>query len=107
MRLIDADALLKDFSFRTKQARDWKEAAMMFEKNEIVIRADATIDFLTEVKLTIENAPTIDRPRGEWIETDNRWGVGKWRCSNCGDYSCSRYDFCHYCGAKMKGGDEK
>jgi hypothetical protein len=60
MRAIDADALLADFKARAIKARNWKENAILNGNEEATIRADATIAFLTEVKLTIENAPTID-----------------------------------------------
>ena len=59
MRLINADALLADFKARAIKARNWKENAILNGNEEATIRADATIAFLTEVKLTIENAPTI------------------------------------------------
>lgn len=60
MRLIDADALLADFKVRAINARNWKENAILNGNEEATIRADATIAFLTEVKLTIEKAPTIE-----------------------------------------------
>lgn len=59
MRIIDADALLEEFKSRAVSARNWKENALNCGNEEAVIRADATLAFLTEVKLTIENAPTV------------------------------------------------
>ncbi len=41
------------------------------------------------------------RPHGEWIETDNRWGVGAWECSACTMYTIQRFAFCPHCGASM------
>lgn len=41
-------------------------------------------------------------PIGEWIKTDNRWGVGDWLCSNCESYSNTNSNFCPNCGAQMK-----
>lgn len=58
-RLIDADALIEDFRTRATKARQWKESAILANNAEAVTRADATLAFLTEVKLTIENAPTV------------------------------------------------
>lgn len=60
MRIIDADALSEEFKSRAVSARNWKENALNCGNDEAVIRADATLAFLTEVKLTIENAPTVD-----------------------------------------------
>lgn len=60
MRLIDADALLEEFKARAVRARNWKVNALNSGNEEAVIRADATLAFLTEVKLTIENTTTID-----------------------------------------------
>lgn len=59
MRMIDADYLLKEFADRARAARNWKECALNNDNKEIAIRADAILSFLTEVKLTIDNAPTI------------------------------------------------
>lgn len=61
MRLIDADALLKEFSTRAVSARNWKEEALNSGNEELVIRADATLAFLSEVKLTIDNIPTVEQ----------------------------------------------
>lgn len=131
MRQIDADALLKEFKARAVSARNWKERAIMEKNEEAIIRADATLAFLSEVKLTIDNAPTVDtyteddvqyaireghqvgyemakakfeRPTGEW--KDHRW------CSNCGCgiptdvYGTSITEeeahFCVECGARME-----
>jgi hypothetical protein len=59
MRPIDADELVKDFGERARHARNWKENALNDGNEELAIRATATLDFLTEVKLTIDNAPTV------------------------------------------------
>lgn len=57
MRLIDADKLLTEFKERAEAAKRWQETA---KDEEIKIRAAATLDFLTEVKLTIEKAQIIN-----------------------------------------------
>ena len=113
MRLIDAEALVKEFSTRAVSARNWKENALNNGDEEIVIRADATLAFLTEVKLTIDNAPTVEeRPQGEWIEKVERRGcfagdktVYSYTCPFCGVKEFKKYPFCH-CGADMRGGRE-
>jgi hypothetical protein len=60
MRLIDAETLLKEFEERARNARNWKEAALNSGNEESAVRADAVLTFLCEVKLTIEDAPTIE-----------------------------------------------
>lgn len=48
------------------------------------------------------------RPHGEWELTDNRWGVGTWRCTNCNSYYDIDTNYCPTCGADMrKEGEEK
>ena len=94
MKLIDADALKEDFKARLEKAKNWKENALNNSDDELVIRATATIDFICEVIMTINNAPTVseitkeklsiaydqgyedgknnwlqeEKPQGEWIE---------------------------------------
>ncbi len=136
MRLIDADALCGEFKRRAVSARNWKERAIMEKNEEAIIRADATLAFLSEVKLTIDNTPTVDayteddvktaikeghevgyemakakfeRPQGEWIFKHNSSDV--W-CSVC-DISLEsnlcegiRFRYCPNCGADMRGGRE-
>ena len=88
-RLIDADKLCEEFKDRQRAALRWKERSILEGDEERSIRADATLAFLSEVKLTIDNAPTVDtdlskysdklwkaayergkneRPHGEWIK---------------------------------------
>lgn len=57
--LISREALKKEFADRARAARNWKECALNNNNKESTIRADAILSFLTEVKLTIDNAPTI------------------------------------------------
>ena len=59
MRLIDADKLCEEFKRRQRAALNWKQQAIMNDNLESEIRADAVLGFLSEVKLTIDNAPTI------------------------------------------------
>ena len=120
MRLIDADALLDDFRDRAVKARNWKENAVLNGNEEATIRADATLAFLTEVKLTIENAPTIDeRPKGKWISREdmnyldeNKVTHNHFMCDRCGlvhdfiDGHTAQYNFCPNCGADMRSVDE-
>lgn len=92
VRLIDANALCEEFKKRHRAALRWKEKAILADDEEIKIRADAVLTFLSEVKLTIDNAPTADdwenystklwkeayeqgkadRPTGVWIPVSDR-----------------------------------
>lgn len=56
--LISREALKKDFKARLKNAKNWKENALNKGDDELVIRADATINFICEVLMTINNAST-------------------------------------------------
>ena len=114
MKLIDADKLLLEFKERAEAAERWQETA---KDEEIKIRAAATLDFLTEVKLTIEKAPTVDkgyyeghvdgmlqaeklyaRPIGEWLEDS-----GNIACSHChAIWLYRRTNYCPNCGADMR-----
>lgn len=106
MRLIDADTLLKEFESRYRAAIRWKQEAILADNLEAEIRADAILTFLIEVKLTIEKASFPLKFVGEWIKTDNRWGMGLWRCSYCDSFYDVRTNYCPTCGAKMKGEEE-
>ncbi len=61
MRLIDADKLCEEFKSRQRAALNWKQQAIMNNNLESEIRADAVLAFLSEVKLTIDNAPTVEK----------------------------------------------
>lgn len=106
-RLIDANALCEEFKNRQQAALRWKEKAILDGDEERQIRADATLAFLSEVKLTIDNAPTVDeRPKSEWGEPFFHNGKTYHRCYHCNvssqlillDY------YCPNCGADMRGG---
>ena len=58
--LISRSALTKDFQDRLRKAHNWKENALNRGDDEIAIRADATINFICEVIMTINNAPTVE-----------------------------------------------
>lgn len=125
MRLIDADKLCEEFKRRQTAALNWKEQAIMNDDLEIEIRADAVLGFLSEVKLTIDKAPTVElfcsylsdgevrqpcveapckheRPTGEWLEDS-----GNIACSNCHTiWLYRRTNYCPNCGADMRGAEE-
>lgn len=129
MRLIDTDKLCEEFKERQKAALNWKQQAIMNDNLESEIRADAVLAFLSEVKLTIDNAPTVDftfeetfqkticenrlycpaRPTGEWISVPFDTGMGivdGYKCSVCDVSRVFSSNYCPNCGAKMKGAEE-
>ena len=59
IRLIDANALKEDFVERYRKAEEWITKA---KDEEIKIRAEATRDFIGEVIMTIDYAPTVEYP---------------------------------------------
>ena len=125
MRTIDADKLMEEFKRRHRAALRWKEEALINGNEESVIRADATLAFLSEVKLTIDNALTVEksyqepkdyiknkydylRPHGKWIIDGHHY-----KCSRCGKtlaiiFSETDDDLigCPFCLADMRGGRE-
>ena len=131
MRLGDLDALKEDFKTRLEKAKRWKENALNNGDDEILIRATATIDFICEVIMTIDNAPTVseitkeklsiayeqgyedgknnwlqeEKPQGEWImDKEHTSNSLLWyKCNKCGIYH-SPTNYCPHCGADMKGG---
>lgn len=83
MRLIDANALLKQIGFDSvkigpgQYGDEWRFMG------------------------TIVNAPTIDPVRhGKWIDSSNGW-----MCTCCGMDTSKEYNYCPNCGAKMDGGE--
>lgn len=97
MRLIDADALKKEFPKDT----DW----------------EYPVNTHCHVCEIIDSQPTIEpeRKTGKWIEHHEPYtwmGYTYWSCSNCG-FECGydkvirfKTDFCPNCGADMRGEPE-
>ena len=112
-RLIDADKLCEEFKARQRAALRWKEKAILDVDEERKIRADATLCFLSEVKLTIDNAPTVEeRPHGKWIRASNMSKKSYQRvCDQCHhiSYFCGdgNYPNCPYCLAEMREADNE
>lgn len=56
----------------------------------------------------IANAPTIEQPQGEWVEINERIGIGEdniytsFKCPFCGYIDLLNNNYCGNCGAKMK-----
>lgn len=103
MRLIDADALKTDFQDRLEKAKRWKEHAILDRDEEIEVRATATIDFIIEVIMTINNAPTAAPKKGEWRASGD---FDEWyECPFC-HFGATFFDglpnFCGHCGADLR-----
>lgn len=105
MRLIDADALHKAYmelrNFKQDpQSGDW-----------ISLRAVP----LTTVIRMLNDAPTIEPKRGEWIDAEIRHEDGVLPiqvCSECKtfyplEYTGGGHRFCPNCGADMRGEDDE
>ena len=91
MRLIDADALID---------RMYHEA---FETDSEMQKWDSGCWIRYKMfENAIDDAPTIEPKRGEWI--DRSGGIeGAWNyCSVCGEQAIDLYDFCPNCGADAK-----
>lgn len=63
---------------------------------------------------TLEEVPTVEPKRGEWIEFDTKWGRSLYYCTNCMEtsevptaFGKPLYNFCPNCGARMKGADDE
>jgi transcription elongation factor Elf1 len=63
---------------------------------------------------TLEELPSADRPRGEWIDLNDEWGFeGTFKCSACGELwslidgtpQDNGMNFCPNCGADMGKGE--
>ena len=93
MRLIDADALIKE-SCEIKLTSD--------EAYHCVIGREKVLEL-------IQNAPTVERPTGEWYYSCQNG----WHCSICQQIvkdmptvmGKANFDYCPNCGAKMLKGE--
>ena len=93
-RPIDADALFAEF-----ENVDWYNNA---DRDEIAERL-------------VLQAPTIDAVsvvHGEWIDRSDGGRIlhpwwESYECMNCGYSGSKAWNFCPWCGAKMKGADDE
>ena len=94
-RCIDADAL--EELFREVIGGIAKKPEMNGNL-EHMVRASAMVIEM------IQDAPTIERKKGMWIEHNpHKWGLGiVFECSKCGEkIDCEPSNFCPNCGAEM------
>ena len=70
-------------------------------KDPEFVRKNGIIDVIG-IKKYILAIPSVDRPKGEWIDRSD--GIeGAWNyCSVCGEQAIDLYDFCPNCGADMR-----
>lgn len=109
MRLIDADALIKDIAKSIRLADEWeKESHEKKDKIGLKYAIDTRRSLLSMIS-RIKEAPTIDAEpvrHGHWIIR----GGDMW-CSECGYEDVTEngepedYHYCPHCGTKMDGGD--
>lgn len=111
MRLIDADALIEDLIERyckecnkRKGIKDGKWR-IIYEIGEVPCRACEVDD----VKAELEEAPSVERKKGQWIVDEKRFGNTERHCSSCGailegdDWKWRNNNYCYHCGADMRG----
>lgn len=60
---------------------------------------DTYEELLDAVRKAIDNAPAVERPKGEWIYKNYHWV-----CDKCWDSFMLSSDFCPHCGADMRKG---
>lgn len=53
----------------------------------------------------LNSIPSADRPKGEWIRNEDAV-LARYTCSECGTYAICKENFCHGCGADMRGKDD-
>ena len=99
MRLINSDALIQDLARWLKQV----DPTHPQEVNAIPPMEDIIVSIL----MTIEEQPTIERKKGEWI----RMPYHVTECSECGfsleDWiQGALYNYCPNCGADMRGRED-
>ena len=108
-RLIDADAL-KEYIGAVRAEFDF------FDDDERP-RYEAHSKAIYLLDLYVDSAPTIDTVsvvHGEWKPFDQAWGRQIWYCTACETsmhmptkMGKPMYEYCPYCGAKMKGADDE
>lgn len=87
MRLIDADALKNELS-------DKDYITYTHEYGDAI-----PVNWIMNA---IDNAPTVERPRGEWIYIGQRNGLKVVECTNCHKRQYGSMKYCGNCGADMR-----
>ena len=104
MRLIDADAVLKELKKSCEYHAENSRELSLLQRDIIIVQEQPTVD-------------AVPARHGKWIIRDNP-GTGWYRitCSECGEDVTSTapcigffpnakvvWDYCPYCGADMRG----
>ena len=95
MRLIDADVMIDIL-------RKSHESHATNSREESLLDRDIRL-----IKEQAKYHPVIieERPHGEWTNINGDGSL--WKCSNCGELSCCKGNFCPDCGASMQANDRQ
>ena len=87
--------------FKEYEMPDGRKAVFEYDENGV---GKITLECMDELMSMI-----ADRPQGEWIEFDTKWGRSLYYCTNCMEtsevptaFGKPLYDFCPNCGADMR-----
>ena len=99
MRLIDADALMKEFAKFVRASNNSDFAPIPTWNDAVSLVGSAP----TATQSNDSNALNVlERKKGKWV--DRGYMKVGFHCSVCGGYAISGKDnFCSHCGADMRG----
>lgn len=105
----DAQLLInenKSNNFEVKSNKQIEEMANDLYENRPY--SDLWEEDAQDIAKVLYNAGYRKQSEGEWIWTENGNADYEkyWVCSNCKEHDFVKSEFCPYCGAKMKGGEE-
>lgn len=75
-------------------------ASVTFGTEKLKELTDEIVERIKNGEIVLQD----ERPQGEWIDVNGDGSL--WKCSNCGEKSCCKGNYCPDCGARMKGGAE-
>ena len=111
VRLIDANALIKDIAESIRLADEWEKEAREKEDEHGIKCAIDTRRALFAMISRVKEAPTIEaepirRGRWIWFESEGTY-IHLRKCSECGDIkNQEETNFCPNCGARMESSNE-
>ena len=66
-------------------------------------------DVMNQTRAVLETLPSAEAVQGEWIKS--KAAKGYVVCSNCNKLTTNinrkKYNYCPFCGARMKGGEDE
>ena len=100
MRIIDADKLINQIEQHCidDEVTCKDDVIEIIDNAPTVLHDNYSMGYQDGVRKVLS-----ERPTGEWKVSDNRWGLGSLRCSNCNIYYDTDPNYCPNCGAYMKG----